>query len=109
MSDYFEFRGKSAQMSFALRRKSRFDSTQEVKYNLIFEDVDDLTALLSMDADEPVVFDDESMPYSQFKEKYLSNANRIYVSREVQFMDMVDSSNLPSILEKISKEPAKVR
>ena len=42
MGDYFEFRNKSAHMRFALRRKSRWEREDVVRYNFIFENVDDL-------------------------------------------------------------------
>lgn len=103
MEDYFEFRNKSAHMRFALRRKSRWEREDVVRYNFIFENVDDLAVLLSMNADESVTLDDETMPFSQFREEYLSKANRIYVDKETEFMDMFASADVPNTLEKLAK------
>lgn len=101
MGDYFQFRGKFAQMNFALRRKSRWENEEVVRYNLVFEKADDLATLLSMGADETVVLDNESIPFSQFKESYISKANRIYVDHEVEFMDRVSQADIPSVIQKL--------
>ena len=63
-----------------------------------------LQSSLSMNAGESVTLDDETMPFSQFREEYLSKANRIYVDKETEFMDMFASADVPNTLEKLAKE-----
>lgn len=100
MGDYFEFKGKFAQIHYSLMRKSRFEKEEVTRYNLVFESVEDLRTLLGMGAEESVLLEDESILFSQFENTYLSNANRIYINREAEFMDQVSTSG---VLEKLIK------
>ena len=110
MGDYFTFEEKSALLRPVLRKESRFNLSDVVRYNFIFDSSEDLKLFLDMHPLEIILVGGgqdevaEEMTHSEFMETYFRRANRIYVDCETEFMDMVSSADISGLIKKLSKQ-----
>ena len=58
------------------------------KFNLKFNSLEDLEALLGAKPGDKVEVDGEEMPYARFREEILRKINRIYTSRMAEVLDL---------------------
>jgi hypothetical protein len=91
MGDSIEFKGRIGYLNSVIRSRSATDSERIAKYDISFDSIDDLCALLNMDPDEIVIVGDERMPYSRFKSEVLEKTHRIYPIKDGKLLDMVEA------------------
>jgi len=104
MSDYFVFRDRTAFIKNINRRESKTSNAEVIRYNFVFETVEDLVVFLSMKPDEGILLGYEFTNSRKFMEDYFKKAHRIYTDRDSEFIDQINNSELPSLLEQLSKD-----
>ena len=109
MGDFLAFRGKeekarSAYINSVQISKSREDLTKILRYDIVFESIDDLRFLLNMDSNEIVTINATNIKYEQFRKEILQNTHRIYLSKDGRFFDQVESADIHSALETLSQQ-----
>ena len=105
MEYFLAFKGKDGKTrSVIINSLYMPKSTENVKYDLSFENIYDLWELLNMSINEAVTINAQNfIPYEQFKREILQNVHRIYTSKEGRFFEQVDA-DIPGALEKLIKQ-----
>jgi hypothetical protein len=79
---------------------------KKVKWDLIFEDIHDLEALLRMGETNVVYVDGKGMRFSEFEEKMLSKVHKIYPTRTSYVESIMENPEFEKAMRKIRRNLA---
>jgi hypothetical protein len=90
MGDHIEYLGRSAYLNTISIPQSREQPTPVIKYDISFENVEDLELLLRMNPTDAVTVGDKTIPYERFKKEVLERTYRFYLSRDGRMFDQME-------------------